>query len=115
MVLAGPGSPRVPARVATFREAAPSRAAPVPVGSPVPQGPARAEDAEELTGDHRALSGPAASAHHAGKELPGKGTGPTGRRVRAPVNPPGPALPVHTGAPGEEKEAGLRLGRSRDS
>lgn len=57
-VLAGPSSLRVPARVATFREAAPSPAAPVPVGFPVPQGPARAEDAEELTGDHRACWAP---------------------------------------------------------
>lgn len=49
-------------------------------------------------------------ARHAEKELPGKGTGPTGRSVRAPVNPPGPALPVHTRAPGEGKEAGPRPG-----
>lgn len=92
------------------REAAPSPAAPVPVGSRVPPGPARAEDAEDLTGDSPSLQGPAALARQAGKELPGKGTGPTGRSVRAPVNPPGPALPVHTRAPGEGKEAGPRPG-----
>lgn len=55
-----------------------------PAGSRCPPGPAGTRNEEEPKGNSRACPAPP---RHAGKELPGKGTGLKGCRVRGPVSP----------------------------
>lgn len=88
-------TPAAPAGVANPPSPPAEGPGPGPVGSGSPRAPAGTGKPEALKGNSRACPAPRrarGSARHAGKELPGKGTGLNGCGVRDPVSPPAGGL-----------------------